>query len=355
MSDPFPWSIRLGRWSGTQVKVHLFFVLFALDALLLDPLIEPGHTVAQAAAWLGLLIAALALHELGHAAVAQRLGLDLDEIRLWPLGSLNAPTPSAAWRTPDAFRVALAGPLVSGALALISAIGLHFIDYRMVLNPFGNGLTGGAPLSAGGHVAAPFTVAWCVGWFGFLNWVLFLANLIPALPMDGGRMLRAALSGPWFGVSRDSLLAPYLGRAMAIVLGLAGIVKLLGWRSGWFPLIALAVIIELLYRVEVRMLEDGGFFDDGVFGYDFSQGYTSLEAGTPTVRPYRESALRRWRRRRSELRRRRQEAKEAAEEQRMDEILAKLHRNGRGALTAEEERFLVRVSAKYRNRHRARG
>ncbi len=94
------------------------------------------------------------------------------------------------------------------------------------------------------------------------------------------------------------------------------------------------------------MLEDGGYFEDGVFGYDFSEGYTSLESGTAKVRPYRESALKRWRRRRSELRRQRRMAREAAEEKRMDEILEKLHREGRSALTDEEHRFLVRVSTR---------
>ena len=93
----------------------------------------------------------------------------------------------------------------------------------------------------------------------------------------------------------------------------------------------LAVLIELLVRAESRMLEDGGYFEDGVFGYDFSEGYTSLENSAAKVRPYKESALRRWRRRRSELRRQRRMVREAAEERRMDEILDKLHREGRGA------------------------
>jgi stage IV sporulation protein FB len=108
-----------------------------------------------------------------------------------------------------------------------------------------------------------------------------------------------------------------------------------------------------MVRIEAHMIEDGGFFDDGVFGYDFSEGYTSLDAGTAKVRPYRESALKRWRRRRSELRRQRRASLEAAEERRMDEILEKLHREGRSALSDEEHRFLVRVSAKYRNKPRA--
>ena len=95
-------------------------------------------------------------------------------------------------------------------------------------------------------------------------------------------------------------------------------------------MIMLALLIELLVRSESRMLEDGGYFEDGVFGYDFSEGYTSLESSAAKVRPYKESALRRWRRRRSELRRQRRMVREAAEERRMDEILDKLHREGRG-------------------------
>ena len=125
---------------------------------------------------------------------------------------------------------------------------------------------------------------------------------------------------------------------------------LVSWGADGWTLIAIAVVIEYMVRVEARMLEDGGFFDDGVFGYDFSEGYTSLEGGAAKVRPHRESALKRWRRRRSELRRQRRMAREAAEERRMDEILEKLHREGRAALTDEENRFLVRVSARFRNR-----
>ncbi len=114
------------------------------------------------------------------------------------------------------------------------------------------------------------------------------------------------------------------------------------------------MLIELIVRAESRMLEDGGFFEDGVFGYDFTEGYTSLEGNPAKVRPYRESALKRWRRRRSESRRQRQNAREAAEERRMDEILEKIHREGRSSLSDEEQRFLIRVSAKYRNRPKAR-
>jgi stage IV sporulation protein FB len=216
-----------------------------------------------------------------------------------------------------------------------------------IWNPFGH-LGSGAPLLTGGRVVPAFTLAWWVGWFGYLNWVLFLANLIPALPLDGGRALRALLAGQ----PKESMVAPWTAHSVAAVLGLVGLFRLFPTNSGGWELISLAILIELMVRLEARMLEDGGFFEDGVFGYDFSEGYTSLESSAPKVRPYRESALKRWRRRRSELRRQRRQAQDAAEEQRMDEILAKLYREGRAALTDEEHRFLIRVSAKYRARHR---
>jgi stage IV sporulation protein FB len=278
-----------------------------------------------------------------------RLGGEPEEIRLWPLGNLVGPSPALVSRSPETFLVAVAGPLTSLVVAMATGIALSLGGTHLILNPFGHA-GGGAPLLTGGQQAVPaFTPAWWVGWFGYLNWVLFLANLIPALPLDGGRALRAFLAGQ----PKDSMVAPWTAHSFAALLGLVGLFRLFPpEKGGGWELIGLAVLIELMVRVEARMLEDGGFFEDGVFGYDFSEGYTSLESSAPKVRPYRESALKRWRRRRSELRRQRRQAQDAAEEQRMDDILAKLHSQGRAALTDEEHRFLIRVSAKYRARNR---
>ncbi|MBX6315277.1 MAG: hypothetical protein IRY99_20555 [Isosphaeraceae bacterium] len=346
MSEFFAWSINLGRWSGTQVRVHPLLVLFVILELL-DASFSKDQSVAETAGWLTLLLGALAVHELGHALMGARLGLEQEEVRLWPLGNLTGPTASVVARPAEMRLVILAGPTLNLLVAALTYVGLRFVPAYQVLYPFGNGINGGAPLLADGKPAAAFSAVWCIGWFGYLNWVLFLANaLIPALPMDCGRLLRTY---------KDSPFCLYTAHVCAAVLGLGGLFRVL-WdnRPGGWNLIALAIFIEMMVRAEARLLEEGGYFDDGVFGYDFSQGYTSLEASSK-VRPYRESALKRWRRRRSELRRQRLEAKEAAEAQRMDEILAKLYREGRSALTDEENRFLIRVSAKYRNRMKARG
>jgi stage IV sporulation protein FB len=362
MNDPLTWApINLGRWAGTSVRIHIFLILFTVFTLLNAAIIPPHH-VAATAMWLLMLLLALAVHEAGHALMAAWLGCDPEEVRLWPLGNLVGPSgkPGAG----DNILVAVAGWAASALMVVAAAVALRFLDAQFVWWPFGNvGDSGGAPtvavLAADGQsiehrVATQFTRAWCIGWFGYLNWVIMLANLLPALPFDGGRVSRAYLAQTSIAPGRDGLIPPILARSFALILVIGGLFRvLLAGHADGLTLILLAVLIEWMVRLEARMMEDGGFFDDGVFGYDFSEGYTSLDAGTAKVRPYRESALRRWRRRRSELRRHRRAAREAAEERRMDEILEKLHREGRAALTDEEHRFLVRVSAKYRNRPRA--
>jgi Zn-dependent protease len=355
MNDRLTWSpISLGRWFGTPVRVHVVLIIYVVFCLLMSAVNLAGEggmkRFPQTACWLGLLLIALAVHELGHAATASWLDCDQEEVHLWPLGSLVGP--SFVPRSSEHLLVALAGPLTSGAIFLATALGLNvFAHAQFVWNPFGNDKDAGAPWLAGGVRAAAYSPVWFFGWFGYLNYVLTLANLIPALPFDGGRMLRAYLGSTSVVTSRDSLYAPWTARACAILLGFIGLVRLVvRWASDGWTLIALAIVIELMVRIEAQMLEEGGYFDDGAFGYDFSEGYTSLEGSPAKVRPYRESALKRWRRRRSEQRRQRRVAREAAEERRMDEILEKLHREGRGALSDEEHRFLVRVSMRLKNR-----
>jgi Zn-dependent protease len=355
MSDPLTWSpISLGRWFGTAVRVHVLLIVFLAARLLAAVVgpVPPGGRLAnlsQTACWLGLLLVALALHELGHAAAAAWLDGEPETVQLWPLGNLVGP--SFSLKSGESYLVALAGLLVSGALFLATAAGLSLLaGAHVVWWPFGNGKPDfGAPW-VGKELAAPFSGAWVLGWFAYWNWVLLLVNLIPALPFDGGRALRSYLGSTSAVASRDNSVAFWLARGFAIIVAFGGLLRLLmSWGSEGWTLIAIAFVIEYMVRIEARMLEEGGFFDDGIFGYDFSEGYTSLE-GAAAVRPRRESALKRWRRRRSELRRQRRMAREAAEERRMDEILEKLYREGRAALTDEENRFLVRVSARYRNR-----
>ncbi len=357
MSDLLNWSpLYVGRWFGARVRLHITLILF-VSFLLLTSVVRLAAEgtlpdLARTAAWLVLLLLALAAHELGHAVTARALGVDQDEVHVWPLGSLVGP--SFTMRSSENFLVAMAGPVVSGSLFMTCAIALKvFVGAQFVWNPFGNEGDAGAPRMAGGLLAQPLTPVWVLGWFGYLNFVLMLTNLIPALPFDGGRMFRAYFGGTAVA-SRDNPYALWTARASALLLIVVGVIRIaVSRRLDGATLIALGLLIEFLVRREAYYLEDG-YFDDGVFGYDFSEGYTSLESTPAKVQPRRESVIKRWRRKRSEIRRERRLTRELAEERRMDQILEKLHREGKAGLSAEEHRFLLNCSARLRDRTKSR-
>ncbi len=354
MTDIFSWSLPLGRLSGVQFRAH-FFLIFFVVLRFFSSFIGEDRAPGPTAAWLLLLLICLALHELGHVVFAHVEDSETEDVQLWPLGNLIVPTGSRNWN--EGYFAASGGLIASGAFALASALGLSLLGARMTLSPFGSGIDAGAPtILATGKAAIALTPVWWLGWFGFINWVLFVANLIPALPLDGGRLVRTYVARNPASFGRDGMLAAYTAHTSAALLTVIGVARLIQTRSlnDTVTLICLAVMIEAVVRHEARMIEDGGFFEDGIFGYDFSEGYTSLEGSAAKVRPRRENALIRWRRRRSEQRRLRRQAQEAAEDRRMDEILEKLHTQGKSALTDDEQRFLVRVSTKIRNRQKDR-
>ncbi len=349
MSDPLTWSIPLVRWAGTRVRVHAFLLIFVASKVLGAAWEKEaaGLAVKLTAAWLVLLLVALAAKIAMQIWVGERLGLDREEVCVWPLGDLGRAGLSASERSGEGMTATASGLAVNLALAVAMFVAVWASGAWMMLWPFGHPTWGGAPIRFDGKPAAAFTPVWWIGQFGYLNFVLFVANLIPALPLDGGRIYRAILATR----TRDGLIGPWTARSCALVLVVVGLARWLYWgRPGSTELFSIALAIEWMVRMEARSFEEGGFFDDGVFGYDFSQGYTSLDAGAATVRPPREGALKRWRRNRSEERRRRREAEEAAEESQMDAILEKLHREGRSALSDDEQRFLMRVSARYKKR-----
>ncbi len=185
--------------------------------------------------------------------MANRVGIDRDEVRLWPLGTLGGPGLTLAERSPEAVGVAVGGLAMNFGLAIATAAGLGLAHVGMVFNPFGNVGTGGAPFFAGKAVAT-FTAAWWIGWFGYINWVLFLANLVPALPLDGGRIFRPILASR----SRDGMIGPWTAHSCAAILGVIGLVRWVYYQKPGGPeVLFLAVMIELMVRAEARAYPGG--------------------------------------------------------------------------------------------------
>ena len=205
-------SVRIGRIAGIEVGLNwslaIVFVLivWTLAGQVL-PSVAPGQQ--QSAYWLVSVIAvvffyvSLLSHEMGHAIVATRLGVKVDGITLWIFGGVarlrgDAQTPGTE------VKIAIAGPLVSLALAVLFGVATFALD-----------ATGGPALVEGG-------IAWLAG----TNAMLLLFNLIPAFPLDGGRLLRAWLWQRSGDKYRATSGAARLGRICAFLMIGLGLLSL---------------------------------------------------------------------------------------------------------------------------------
>ena len=169
-------SLTLGRIAGIRFGVNWsWLIVFALIVWTLAtgifPEQNPGHTdgtyVAIAIVAAILFFTSLLMHEFGHALAAKREGVEIEGITLWLFGGVakfKGMFPSAGAE----FRIAIAGPLVSLALGALFVL----VAWKAAL---------------------PEVADAVAAWLGYINLTLLVFNLLPALPLDGGRVLRSAL------------------------------------------------------------------------------------------------------------------------------------------------------------------
>jgi Zn-dependent protease len=198
------WSWKIGRFAGIDVYVHATFFLLILWVVVLH-WIEGRNVqaVISGVTFIVALFACVVLHEFGHALTARRYGVPTKDITLLPIGGVSRfeRMPDKPWQE---FWVAVAGPIVNLAIA---ALLYAFLFLSSGLRPVkGLSITGG-----------PFLERILVA-----NLLLAFFNLIPAFPMDGGRVLRALLSTRMDHV-RATQMAATVGQAIALVFGLVGL------------------------------------------------------------------------------------------------------------------------------------
>ena len=196
------WSFRVARVSGIDVRVHVTFALAVIYFALNLGAPHGLRGMAFGAMLIGPLFASLLLHELGHTVVARRLGVSVKEILLLPIGGV-ARLANEPRRPQHELLIALSGPLVNLVMALILSFAMD--QFQIPLDA-SDVLAGGEP-SALGLLRALF----------WANALLFAFNLLPALPMDGGRVFRGLL-GLSLGRSRATQVAAAVGQVLAIVL-----------------------------------------------------------------------------------------------------------------------------------------
>ncbi|MBZ5506605.1 MAG: site-2 protease family protein [Acidobacteriia bacterium] len=199
------WSWKIGKFAGISVYVHAtFLILIAWLVLTEWGATHNGRAVLNAVLFILALFACVVAHEFGHALAARRFGISTRDITLLPIGGV-----SSLERIPDDPRqelwVALAGPAVSvaiGTLILVvlwvTGAGSHFSR----TGPWGN---------------VPFFEQLLLA-----NFVLAVFNLLPAFPLDGGRVFRALLARR-MDYSKATRIAANVGQGMAFFFALLGL------------------------------------------------------------------------------------------------------------------------------------
>jgi Zn-dependent protease/CBS domain-containing protein len=250
------WSITLGRIFGVQIKVHLtFFFILVWGAFSFG---------GSAGPWYGLLVTValftlVLLHELGHSLAAKGYGIPVNDITLLPIGGV-----ARLARMPEKpiqeLVVALAGPAVNVVL------GMALLPIVLAL-----AVSQGATLSLG-----MWSQPGVLGLLTFLlsaNLSLAAFNLIPAFPMDGGRVFRALL-GTFLDYQRATSLAVGLGRFLAIGFGVFGLL------TGQFFLAFIALFIFTASGQEGAAVAARSVLRNVRVGQTLAQNTATLSPGT---------------------------------------------------------------------------
>lgn len=195
-------SLKLARLFGINVYVHWTFGI--LVAWILFMAFSAGETVGGAMwalAFVALLFFCIVLHEYGHALTARRYGIPTRDITLLPIGGVARleRMPEDPWQE---LVVAAAGPAVNVVIAALLA---------GILAVLGNG-----------SILAGLEVSPLAGQLLLANGILVAFNILPAFPMDGGRMFRALLAMKW-DYAKATHIAASVGQGMAILFGLAAL------------------------------------------------------------------------------------------------------------------------------------
>lgn len=324
--NPLGWSLKVFTAFGIAVRIHLTTILFVVFMLLWS--IPPGHAgIGFMSLSMGSLLLLVLLHEFGHCFACRWVGGAADRIVMLPFGGLALVRPPDGWRA--SFITTAGGPAVhilivplTSAALLAAGLGRHIIFNP--LNPMG---VIGDPAFAG---SSSFVSYARVGlwWLHYINIVLLAFNvLIPAYPLDGGRLVQALL---WRkkGYRAATEITVTIGLLAAMALGIFALVAdesmllVIAVFSGWS-----CWMERRRLRAPDELGESLGSLGSGVSGVPDDDAEQAEKES-------REQAKRR--------------AAEEAEQAELDRILARISEVGMDGLTRAERKTLQRATEKKR-------
>ena len=330
--NPFMWlltgSVPLFTAFGIRVRAHAVLVL-SIVLMLLFGFGYPGFTLQDRVTAASILFVVVLLHEFGHCFAARWLGGEADDILMHPLGGLAFAQPPR--RPLPTFLTVAAGPAVNVLICLLTGALLWWQTGHVPWNPF----RFDPPLD---YRITPtwFNVFWYAFWVYQISWQLLIFNLLPIFPLDGGQMLQAIL-WPRLGYFKSMVFACNTGMAGSV---LGGAVALAFGNLGLGILAILGFMNCLNMRRQVLAAGPWAFSDEDS-GFDYG---ASLRTSTRAAR--QQSRLSRW----SANRAKKRAQEEAAEQVKIDQILAKVSAHGMHSLTWFEKRALKQATERQRKR-----
>lgn len=258
------WSFRVADVAGIPIRVHItFFLILLLGAYQWGSITGTLNGALFGLVLMILLFVCVTLHELGHSLVARVFGIPVREITLLPLGGVAQITKNPE-KPLHELLIAIAGPLVNVVIALILIVPLGLSLGPMLLT--GHGLL---PEELGNTTLSLNTA---LAWLFAANVSLALFNLIPAFPLDGGRVLRAVLA-MFMGFPKATRVAVVTGQFIAILFGLYGVL------NGQFLLTLVAVFIFFGAGQETAVAEAKTVLDTLRVGDAYNKHALTLAVG----------------------------------------------------------------------------
>jgi Zn-dependent protease len=322
------WPIPCGTWFATRVSISAWLPLLLIVICWRLESLQLGLVFG------GIFIGSVLFHEFGHVVAARMTGGAADEILLWPFGGLAFTQPAESLRS--RLLTPAAGPLVN--LVLCGLTLKAVLDSPDASDAFHPLIVPSVDLSSD-HMLSSLLVLVFVA-----NWILLLVNLLPVYPLDGGQILQTAMTARW-GNQTGIIAYIRVGCVVGLIAMFTGLIP-----DGGAAVVFLGAIILLLNMQEMHQLRSGESYDESFMGYDFSQGYTSLERDEAAPPERQPGFLERWKERRQQEKRQRKKEESAQVELQLDNILDKVHQNGIDSLTVAERRILDRASTQFRER-----